>query len=216
MYNLEGKIPPDRQRGAMIERMRVVVADDHPLVREGLRRLLSQAGFAVVEAEDGADAKAKAEKLQPDLVLWDLLMPGGGLFGLRRLKERLPNLKILVLTALDTPGLGEEVLRAGAQGLVAKTADPEEILAAVRAVLRGETILPKEASLTSRDREILGLLAQGLPLGEIAEKLRISPKTVESHLEHLKEKLRCRSVPELRALALRWRSPTDSPSPKEV
>jgi two-component system invasion response regulator UvrY len=192
--------------------MLVLVADDHPLVREGLRRLLFRAGFEVVEAENGEEAIRKAEELNPRLVLWDLLMLGGGLEGLRRLREKVPEAKILVLTALDTPGLGEEVLRAGAQGLVEKTADPEEILRAIHAVLHGETLVPLEENLTAREEEILRLLAHGLRLAEIAEKLGISPKTVESHLEHLKEKLRCKSVPELRALALRWQSPTDSPS----
>ena len=191
----------------------VLLADDHALVREGLKRLLARAGFsAVAEAKDGGEALQKAEELRPDLVLWDLLMPGGGLEGLRRLREKVPEAKILVLTALDTPGLGEEVLRAGAQGLVEKTADPEEILRAIHAVLRGEILVPSEENLTAREEEILRLLAQGLRLAEIAEKLGISPKTVESHLEHLKEKLCCKSVPELRALALRWQSPTDSPS----
>ena len=191
----------------------VLLADDHALVREGLKRLLARAGFsAVAEAKDGGEALQKAEELRPDLVLWDLLMPGGGLEGLRRLREKVPEAKILVLTALDTPGLGEEVLRAGAQGLVEKTADPEEILRAIHAVLRGETLAPLEENLTAREEEILRLLAQGLRLAEIAEKLGISPKTVESHLEHLKEKLRCKSVPDLRALAIRCRSPTDSPT----
>jgi DNA-binding NarL/FixJ family response regulator len=191
----------------------VLLADDHALVREGLKRLLARAGFsAVAEAKDGGEALQKAEELHPDLVLWDLLMPGGGLEGLRRLREKVPEAKILVLTALDTPGLGEEVLRAGAQGLVEKTADPEEILRAIHAVLRGEILVPSEENLTAREEEILRLLAHGLRLAEIAEKLGISPKTVESHLEHLKEKLCCKSVPELRALALRWQSPTDSPS----
>jgi len=193
-------------------RERILVADDHSLVREGLRRLLCRAGFDVVEAENGEEAIKIAEELGPCLVLWDLLMPGGGLEGLRRLREKVPDAKILVLTALDTPGLSEEVLRAGAQGFVEKTADPEEILGAIRAVLRGETLVPPEESLTAREEEILRLLAQGLRLGEIAEKLGISSKTVESHLERLKEKLRCKSVPELRALALRCGFPTDSPS----
>lgn len=194
----------------------VLVADDHPLVREGLKRLLCRAGFTVFEAQNGKEAIQKAAELAPNLVLWDLLMPEGGLLGLKKLREVLPDVKVLVITALDTPGLGEEVLRAGAQGLVAKTAAPEEILRAVRAVLRAEIVLPKEETLTAREEEILRLLAQGLRLAEIAEKLGISPKTVESHLEHLKGKLRCKSVPELRALAIRWRSPTDSPSPKET
>ncbi|MCS7240805.1 MAG: response regulator transcription factor, partial [Candidatus Bipolaricaulota bacterium] len=193
---------------------KVLVADDHPLVREGLRKLLAQAGFSIVaEAKDGDEALRKARELKPELVLWDLLMPGGGLTGLRRLREELPEVKVLVLTALDTPGLSEEIRRAGAHGFVEKTANPEELLSAINTVLRGEVCFPQESNLTAREQEILGLLAHGLSLAEIAEKLKISQKTVESHLENLKGKLGCRSVPELRALALRLRTPTDSPSP---
>ena len=195
--------------------MLVLVADDHPLVREGLRRLLFRAGFEVIEAENGEEGIKKAGEFGPSLVLWDLLMPGGGLSGLRKLREFCPELKILVLTALDTPGLGEEVLRAGAQGLVEKTADPEEILQAIRTVLSGEIVLPDEASLTPREEQVFSLLARGLRLAQIAQELGIAQKTVESHLEHLKEKLGCRSVTELRALAARRQTPTNSPSPKE-
>ena len=157
--------------------MLVLVADDHPLVREGLRRLLFRAGFEVVEAENGEEAIRKAEELGPSLVLWDLLMPGGGLEGLRRLREKVPEAKILVLTALDTPGLGEEVLRAGAQGLVEKTADPEEILRAIHAILRGETLVPLEENLTAREREVVRLLDQGKKTPEIAELLSRSVTT---------------------------------------
>ncbi len=175
---------------------------------------MARAGFCVVgEAKDGEEALRMVEEVKPELVLWDLVMPAGGLGGLRRLRERAPEVKILVLTALDMPSLGEEALRAGAQGFVAKTATPEEILSAIDAVLRGNAFLPKEASLTSREREVLSLLAQGLRTAQIAQELGISPKTVESHLEKLKEKLGCHTVPELRALALRWQTPTDSPSP---
>lgn len=195
--------------------LRILVADDHPLVREGLRKLLSRAGFCVVgEAQTGEETLAKASELHPDLVIYDLVMPGGGLHGLQALCQRFPGVKVLAITALDAPTLAQEVLRAGAHGLVAKTADPEEILSAVHAVLRGELFLPKEAGLTAREEEVLALLGQGLRLAEIAERLGISVKTVESHLENLKEKLGCHSVPELRALALRARNPTDSPSPE--
>lgn len=195
---------------------KIIVTDDHPLVREGLGKLLAQQGFSVVaEAADGQEALQKAIELNPDLVLWDLRMPEGGLTGLRRLREAVPNVKILVLTALEAPTLAQEAVRAGAQGLVAKTASPEEIMAAVHTVLRGELFLPKEAALTAREQEILALLGRGLRLSEIAEKLSVSVKTVESHLENLKEKLGFRSVTELRALALRTPNPTDSPSPEE-
>lgn len=192
----------------------ILLADDHPVVREGLRRLLTRAGFCVVaEAQDGEEVLAKARELHPELVLWDLLMPAGGLEGLRRLKETLPQLKILILTALDTPGLGVEALRAGAHGFVAKTAAPQEIISAVTTILRGEPFLPQEVHLSPREREVLSLLAWGLRPNQIAQELKISQKTVESHLENLKKKLGFRTITELRAMALRWRTPTDYPSP---
>ncbi|MFN3347133.1 MAG: response regulator, partial [Candidatus Bipolaricaulaceae bacterium] len=174
-----------------------------------------RAGFCVAEAQTGEEAKGKASEMHPDLVIWDLVMPGGGLQGLRELRQRCPGMKILALTALDAPNLAQEAVRAGAQGFVAKTASPEEILAAVQAVLRGELFLPKEAELTAREQEIFALLGQGLSLAELAAHLGISVKTVESHLENLKGKLGCRSVTELRALALRTQNPTDSPSPTD-
>ncbi len=192
---------------------KILVADDHPLVREGLRRLLLGAGFSVViEAQTGEEALGKAAELRPDLVIWDLVMPGGGLQGLRKLRDRCPAVKILAVTALGAPNLAQEVVRAGAQGLVAKTASPEEIIAAVHAVLGGELFIPKEAALTAREQEVLALLGRGLRLPEIAEALGISTKTVESHLENIKGKLGCRSFTELRALAMRTQNPTDSPS----
>lgn len=189
------------------------MADDHPVVREGLKKLLTRAGFCVVaEGSNGEEVLEKAKELHPELVLWDLVMPAGGLEGLRRLRETLPQLKVLVLTALDAPGLGGEALRAGAHGCVAKTATPEEIISAITTVLRGELFLPQEANLSSREREVLSLLARGLRLNQIAQELGISPKTVESHLENLKEKLGFHTTTELRALALRWQTPTDPPS----
>jgi DNA-binding NarL/FixJ family response regulator len=103
-------------------------------------------------------------------------MPGGGLEGLRRLREKVPEAKILVLTALDTPGLGEEVLRAGAQGLVEKTADPEEILRAIHAILRGETLVPLEENLTAREEEILRTFGARPAVGGNRRKIGDLPK----------------------------------------
>lgn len=182
----------------------VLVVDDHPLVREGLAQLLSRAGIQVVgQAEDGKEGIRQAEELRPDVVLWDILMPSGGFSGVRRLLTRVPETKVLLLTALEEPGLAEEAQRVGAHGIVPKTARPEELVNAVLAVAQGQPLLTPHPSLTAREEEVLGFLAQGLRTGEIAERLQISPKTVETHLEHLREKLGCASVPELRAWALR-------------
>ncbi len=197
-------------RGATIGGMkaRVLLADDHGLVRAGLSRLLTQAGFAVVaEAENGEEARKKALEMRPDLIFWDLLMPEGGFAGLQRLRESLPEAKILVLTALDGPGLAEEARRAGAAGLVVKTANPEEIVRAAEAALRG--VFAQPSTLTPREREVIALFGEGLRIPEIAEKLKISEKTVETHLEKLKEKLGFGSITELRAWAIRARTPTE-------
>jgi len=136
-------------------------------------------------------------------VLWDLAMPGGGLAAIKRLREAAPQARILVLTALDDPLLSREAAAAGADGFLAKTCAPGELVAAVRASARGERVFPQGPELSPREEELLSLLSQGLSNREAAERLGISVKTVESHLENLKRKLGCKSTAELRARALR-------------
>ncbi len=184
--------------------IRVLIVDDHPLVRRGLARLLSRAGMEPVgEAATGEGGLRLAEELEPDVVLWDLAMPGGGLGAIQRLRAAAPKARVLILTALDDPLLAREAARAGADGFLAKTCPPEELISTVRACARGNRCFPTLPCLSSREEEVLGLLSQGLSNREIAARLSVSVKTVESYLEKLKAKLGCASTAELRARALR-------------
>lgn len=184
--------------------VRILIVDDHPLVREGLARLLAERGAAVVGlAGSGDEGVRLAQETGPDLVVWDLAMPGGGTEGLRRLRAALPGGKVLVLTALDDPALAREVRAAGADGLLFKVSSAEEVWRGICASLRGEGPFPPVPSLSPREEEVLGLLGGGRSNREVAQELGISVKTVESYVESLKVKLGCRSAAELRALALR-------------
>lgn len=184
--------------------IRALIVDDHPLVREGLARLLAGQGISVVGlAADGEEGIRLARNERPDLVLWDLAMPGGGLAGLARLKEAAPDSRVLAVTALDDPWLGREAAKAGADGFLSKTASPEELRRAIEDCLRGRGPFPKAADLSPREEEVFRLLGTGLPNREVARELGISVKTVESHLEGLKAKLGCRTTAELRARALK-------------
>jgi len=184
--------------------IRVLVVDDHPVVRQGLSHLLSQAGMEVVgEAASGEEGMALTRELAPDVVLWDLAMPGGGLSAIGKLKTAVPGVRVLVLTALDDPLLSREVARAGADGFLGKTCTPEELAQAVRVCAQGIPFFPRLPELSPREEKVLDLLAQGLSNRLIADKLGISVKTVESYLENLKRKLGCASTAELRARALR-------------
>ena len=184
--------------------IRVLIVDDHPVVRQGLARLLSQAGLNPVgEAATGEEGIRLAGELSPEVVLWDLAMPGGGLSAIERLRAAAPKARVLILTALDDPLLAREAARAGADGFLAKTCPPEELVEAVRACARGERCFPGLPRLSPREEELLGLLATGISNRELASRLGISVKTVESHLENLKAKLGCKSTAELRARALR-------------
>lgn len=184
--------------------IRVLIVDDHSLVREGLARVLAAQGMVVVGlAADGEEGVRLAQRESPDLVLWDLAMPGGGLGGLVRLKEAAPGVRILALTVLDDPWLGAEAARAGADGFLSKSASPEELRAAIEGCLRGRGPFPSAPPLSPREEEVFRLLGKGLSNREVAQELGISVKTVESYLEGLKLKLGCRTTAELRARALR-------------
>lgn len=184
--------------------VRVLVVDDHPLVREGLARLLAERGAAVVgRAGDGDEGIRLAQETGPDLVVWDLAMPGGGVEGLQRLRRAVPRARILVLTALEDPWLGREVQAAGADGLAFKVSSAEEVWGAICACLRGEGVFPPAPVLSPREEEVFHLLGEGRSNREVAGELRISVKTVESHVEALKAKLGCATTAELRARAVR-------------
>ncbi|TKK88005.1 response regulator transcription factor [Herbidospora galbida] len=190
--------------------MKVLLADDHPLLRHGLRALLEQVGGAEVvgEASDGEEAVAMALSLNPDVVVMDLVMPGvGGLEATRRLIDQRPDLGVLVLTMSEDDASVFAALRAGARGYVLKGTAGEDFLAAVTAVARGEAVYGPAVArrirrflttgpgtgpfpeLTQREREILDLLANGKTNAEIAKALYLSLKTVKNHLTSVFAKL---------------------------
>jgi DNA-binding NarL/FixJ family response regulator len=177
----------------------VLLVDDHAMVRAGLARLLAAAGDVrvVAEAADGDQGARLAREHDPDVALVDLAMPGiDGIETTRRIRERAPGVAVVVLTAFSDRQQILGALDAGAVGYLLKDADPEELLRGVRAAARGENPLdPKAAhavltrtaghagsTLTRREREVLRLVAEGLPNKQIARRLGISEKTVKAHL----------------------------------
>lgn len=197
-----------------MEHIRVLIADDHPLFRDGLRTLLqSVADTEVVgEAATGDEVIARATTLQPDVILMDINMPGiNGIEATRRILYTSPHISVLVVTMYEDDDSVFAAMRAGARGYLLKGADQDETLRAIQAVSRGEAIFsptiakrliryftPTQAAvtppqafpeLTEREREILTLLAQGLNNAEIAHRLVLSPKTVRNHLSNIFNKL---------------------------
>jgi two-component system response regulator NreC len=196
----------------MNDPIRVLIADDHTIVRSGVHLLLeTEPDFVVVgEALNGKEAIQLAESLKPDLVLMDIAMPEvDGLEATRQIKENCPEINILVLTMHRSDEYFFEILKAGASGYILKTAETEELLQAARATARGDVFLnpgmakkllseylsqmdkasDDENALSGREKEILQLLAEGYSNKEIAEKLFISPSTVNTHRSNLMSKL---------------------------
>jgi DNA-binding NarL/FixJ family response regulator len=203
---------------------RIVLADDHPVVREGLRKLLeAQGDFTVAgEADDGLAALDLVDRLKPDVLILDLAMPGlGGAEVIYQAARRAPDTRVIVLSLYDDEGHVLEALRNGARGYVVKSARPKELVIAVREVLSGRRYLSPPLSeraveayveraraatgdayeaLTPREREVLNLAAYGLPAAEIGDKLGISKRTAETHRNNALGKLGLHSQTEL----VRW------------
>ena len=201
--------------------IRLLVADDHGLLRAGLVALLNaETGMVVVgEAEDEHSVVSLTVEKKPDIVLMDISMPdSGGIEATRRIKQLVPEAKILILTVHEDKGMMQEALRAGAMGYILKRAIKSELVNAIHAVLRDELylhpamarllflenqptlyqesrLIPEE--LTSRELEILRLIARGYTNSQAAEKLHISVRTVEYHRGNLTAKLNLRSRSEL-------------------
>jgi len=196
-----------------MDSVRILLADDHPVFRHGLRTLLTETPDLEVvgEATTGEDAVALSETLQPDLVLMDLRMPGtSGVDATRRIVHASPHVRVLVVTMFDEDASVFTAMRAGARGYVLKDAEKDDLLRAIRAVARGEAIFspgvasrivdffaatrpaaPKQAfpTLSERERELLHLLAQGRSNAEIAGHLSLSHKTVANYVSTILSKL---------------------------
>jgi DNA-binding NarL/FixJ family response regulator len=186
------------------EAIRVLVVDDHPVVRQGLRAFLDvQADIEVVgEASDAGSCVAAAAQLRPDVVLLDLRMPGGdGIEALRGIRELDLPARVLVVTSFTEPGAVLPAVRAGAAGYVYKDVDPSALAAAIRSVHAGHVLLHPEVArqltgggepemrLTDREREVLAELARGMSNREIGRALGMAEKTVKTHVSAILAKL---------------------------
>jgi len=208
---------------------RILIVDDHPVLRKGLARLIElNDGFEVCgEAADAAEAVTLMNSLKPDLVMVDLVLPGeSGIALTKRIRTEFPKLPVLVLSMHDEPLYASRALRAGAMGYIAKQDAIDHILTALRCVLNGERYLSpgiaKGALLNSgsdgaelksddptnvlsdRELEILDLLGRGHEVREIAAKLQLSSKTIETHRTHIKEKLNLKNARQVAHFAVRW------------
>jgi DNA-binding NarL/FixJ family response regulator len=197
----------------MTERIRIIIVEDHTIVREGLRPLLEGRGVEVIgEAGDGLEAVKIVKELAPHVVIMDVGLPRlGGIEAARRIVKGNPDMKVIMLTIHDEPQYVFKSLEAGAKGYLVKEAPLEELMTAIKAVMRGETYLSSNfppglidsyvkmvkrgkkadefSQLTRREREILQYIAEGHTSPQIAKSLFISKKTVENHRANIMEKL---------------------------
>jgi two-component system response regulator NreC len=207
-----------------MDRIKVLLADDHPLVRSGISKLLEgeEDILVVGEAADGEEAVTKAEQFTPDVVVIDLSMPKlSGLEATKVIREKFPRMQVLILTIHENEEYVYQILKSGAGGYVLKTANKEELVRAIRAVARGEKFFSPgvleimtvgyldkakerdaggasgDINLTNREREILSMIGQGLNTIQIANKLFISPRTVDTHRSNIMEKLEIHDVANL-------------------
>lgn len=221
-------------------RIRVLVVDDHAIVRKGIRALIeTKPDMEVVgEAGDGDGAVAQAIRLQPDVVLMDLVLPGmDGIEATREITSKLPETRVLVLTSFAADDKLFPAIKAGAMGYLLKDSGPEDLVQGIRQVRRGESSLhpavarkvlqelahpsdrlAAEEPLTEREIEVLRLLGQGLLNSEIAERLVISEATVRTHVSNILSKLQLASRTQAALYALRkglasLEDPVDHPSP---
>ncbi|BBZ75958.1 putative nitrate/nitrite response transcriptional regulatory protein NarL (LuxR family) [Mycolicibacterium anyangense] len=189
-------------------RTRVVVCDDHPLFREGMVRVLRASGLDVIgEAADGRAALEIIRELSPDVAVVDYKMPGldGVALAHAVTRDELPT-KVLLVSAFDDSTIVYEALSSGALGFISKEAPPEQVVDAVRAIARGEEVVPLELArglaaevrkrakgtmmvLTPRELEVVRFIAEGLSVPEISKQIHLSPATVRTHIHNLYEKL---------------------------
>lgn len=211
-----------------LNKIKIVIADDHTIVRQGLRALLeAQKDIQVVaEASDGAEAVRLVQELRPTIVVMDITMPTmDGLAATRVIKRDMPEVHVLILTMHENDEYFFQVLQAGASGYVLKRAAANDLIAAIHAVTRGEVFLHPSVTkklvtdylnrarigetpdmrerLTPREREVLALIAEGLSNREIADRLVLGLSTVQTHYSHILEKLGLQKRSELIKYAIR-------------
>ena len=213
---------------------RILIVDDHPIVRQGLARLIGRdPGLRVCgEAGNAAEALKLLHAERPDLVILDLsLATGSGLELAKDIQARWPGLPMLMLSMYDEAFCAERALRAGAKGYIMKDQAADEVLTAIRKVLRGEIYLSDKMTgrmvqqavsgvrepmtspverLSNRELEIFQLISQGMSTREIAEALHLSVKTIETHKAHIKEKLGIARAPDLLFHAIHWAQETSA------
>jgi len=210
-----------------MDRIRVLLVDDHTLFRKGLASLLqTQDDIEVVgEASNGKEALEKARELMPDLILMDIYMPEyDGLMATKMIKSEMPYVKIVILTVSDSDQSLFEAIKCGAQGYLLKNLEPRELFNMIRNVFRGEAPISSplaakilnefvnknlnnqkspEETLTLREKEVLTLIAEGASNKEIAYKLNISENTVKNHLRNIMEKLHLQNRVQLAVFAIK-------------
>lgn len=189
--------------------MRIILADDHKLFRDALRVVLETVpGYEVVaEVGNAPDLKEAVARLQPDLVIQDYRMPGGGTVAvLEYIKQRYPEIKVIMLTGVDSGALFQQLLDSNADGVLLKEVSAEETLASIKKVMSGkralspsvsERALPGRPDLTTREFQIMELVVEGLNSTEISARLNLSAKTVENHRYSLMKKLGLKNTVEL-------------------
>lgn len=199
----------------------ILLVDDHAVVRAGFRYLLeSHNQYAVSEAGSSEEAYQIYGELKPEVVVLDVSMPGmGGIEGLRRLRSRYPDARVLLLSMYDDPAFVARAMKMGARGYISKNSAAESLVRAIAEVLRGKTCFSDDIaaqmgdderdhasdtlSLSTREFEVFRLLAEGRSVGDIAKDLKLSPKTVSNHRSRLMDKLSLKTTADLVHYAIR-------------
>ena len=204
-----------------MSKVKVLLVDDHAIVRAGFRyQLENKQGYIVSEASSAEEAYALYDKIRPDVVVLDISMPGmGGIEGLRRLRCRYDDAQVLVLSMYDDPAFVARAMKMGARGYISKSSATDSLSSAIEKILGGEQYFSREIlaqmnskedsaeietfSLSPREFEVFRLLAEGQAVNQIAVNLNLSPKTVSNHRSHLLEKLKLKTTADLVHFAIR-------------